>query len=128
MLSTLFMSFDVVASRASRIEIHGETASLVVPDPNMFIGDVELRELGSDAWVTLPPSAGYLDAARGYGIADLVDCICYCSGGIKLNAVPAVVEHDLLASGRKTHHISLQTMNPECEPLGIGVAATGQDE
>ena len=70
-LSTLVMSFDSVASRASRIEVHGQTGSLVVPDPNGFDGDVELHELGGDSWQTLPPSAGYRDAGRGYGVADL---------------------------------------------------------
>ncbi|WP_275003346.1 Gfo/Idh/MocA family protein [Promicromonospora iranensis] len=69
-LSTLVMSFDSVATRASEIEVHGQTGSLIVPDPNRFDGDVQLHELGG-AWRTLPPSAGYRDAARGYGVVDL---------------------------------------------------------
>lgn len=69
-LSTLVMSFDSVATRASNIEVHGQAGSLVVPDPNQFDGDVELHELGG-SWQTLPPSAGYRDAGRGYGVADL---------------------------------------------------------
>ena len=69
-LSTLVMSFDVVASRASRIEVHGEQGSLVVPDPNGFDGAVELHTLDT-GWQTLPVSAGYRDGARGYGLADL---------------------------------------------------------
>jgi predicted dehydrogenase len=70
-LSTLVMSFDAVATKASNIEIHGETGSLIVPDPNGFDGEVKIHPLDSDDWSVLPPSAGYLDAARGYGIADL---------------------------------------------------------
>ncbi|GAB2476773.1 Gfo/Idh/MocA family oxidoreductase [Promicromonospora xylanilytica] len=69
-LSTLVMSFDSVATRASNIEVHGQGGSLVVPDPNLFDGDVQLHELGG-AWRTLPPSAGYRGAGRGYGVADL---------------------------------------------------------
>lgn len=69
-LSTLVMSFDAVATRASNIEVHGSGGSLVVPDPNGFDGSVQLHELGGE-WRTLEPSAGYRDAARGYGIADL---------------------------------------------------------
>ncbi|MEV0894020.1 Gfo/Idh/MocA family oxidoreductase [Promicromonospora sp. NPDC050262] len=69
-LSTLVMSFDSVATRASNIEVHGQAGSLVVPDPNQFDGDVELHELGG-SWQTLPPSAGYRDAGRGFGVADL---------------------------------------------------------
>jgi predicted dehydrogenase len=70
-LSTLVMSFDAVRSKSSSIEIHGECGSLVVPDPNLFDGDVELFKLGAVAWETLPVSAGYVGAGRGFGIADL---------------------------------------------------------
>ncbi|PZG04495.1 Gfo/Idh/MocA family protein, partial [Nonomuraea aridisoli] len=69
-LSTLVMSFDAVATKASRIEVHGEQGSLVVPDPNHFDGPVELARLGEDGWRTLPVSAGYTDAGRGIGLAD----------------------------------------------------------
>ncbi len=70
-LSTLFMSFDAVKTKSPNIEIHGETGSLIVPDPNHFDGDVHLFALGADDWETLPVSAGYVDSGRGFGIADL---------------------------------------------------------
>ena len=69
-LSTLVMSFDATATRASNIEVHGENGSLIVPDPNRFDGDVQLNVLGGDGWTTLEPSAGYIDAGRGVGIHD----------------------------------------------------------
>ncbi|WP_026923865.1 Gfo/Idh/MocA family protein [Glycomyces arizonensis] len=69
-LSTLVMSFDAVATRAANIEVHGQTGSLIVPDPNGFHGEVRLHPLNGE-WETLEPSAGYLDSARGYGLADL---------------------------------------------------------
>jgi predicted dehydrogenase len=70
-LSTLVMSFDAVATKSASIEIHGEAGSLAVPDPNNFAGEVQVRRLHSDAWETLTVSAGYRDAGRGYGVADL---------------------------------------------------------
>ncbi|WP_380166941.1 Gfo/Idh/MocA family protein [Jannaschia sp. R86511] len=72
-LSTLVMSFDAVATRSSNIEVHGELGSLVVPDPNYFAGDVEVCTLDQrdDGWRALPVSAGYVDAGRGIGLADL---------------------------------------------------------
>lgn len=70
-LSTLFMSFDAVKTKSPNIEIHGETGSLIVPDPNHFDGDVQLFRLGAQDWETLPVSAGYVDSGRGFGIADL---------------------------------------------------------
>ncbi|MGI9148444.1 MAG: Gfo/Idh/MocA family protein [Chloroflexota bacterium] len=70
-LSTLYMSFDTVATVSARIEVHGDQGSMVVPDPNTFSGDVRLRTLGASDWQNLPVSAGYVDAARGFGVADL---------------------------------------------------------
>jgi predicted dehydrogenase len=69
-LSTVVMSFDAVATQAGNIEVHGETGSLIVADPNHFAGDVRLKTMDAD-WQTLPVSAGYRDAGRGIGLADL---------------------------------------------------------
>ena len=72
-LSTLVMSFDVRAARLPRIEVHGTEASLSVPDPNGFDGPVEINR-GAD-WEALPVSAGYRDAGRGVGLADLAEAL-----------------------------------------------------
>jgi predicted dehydrogenase len=69
-LSTIVMSFDAVATRSANIEVHGETGSLVVPDPNRFDGEALLHPLGGE-WRALPVSAGYQDAGRGVGLQDL---------------------------------------------------------
>lgn len=70
-ISTLIVTFDAVGTRSSNIEIHGDAASLSVPDPNLFSGDVSVLELGTDLWRTLPVSAGYVDGGRGIGLVDL---------------------------------------------------------
>ncbi|BBE24346.1 oxidoreductase [Arthrobacter sp. MN05-02] len=72
-LSTLVMSFDAVQTRSSNIEIHGEHASLTVPDPNYFDGEVSICTLANrdNGWEVLPESAGYIGAGRGYGLADM---------------------------------------------------------
>ena len=72
-LSTLVMSFDAVATQAANLEIHGESGSLIVPDPNRFSGDVKLRTLDTPEWEVLPVSAGYEEASRGFGVADLAN-------------------------------------------------------
>jgi predicted dehydrogenase len=69
-LSTLVMSFDVHAARLPRIEVHGTEGSLSVPDPNGFEGQVDRYPAGGP-WQPLPVSAGYPDAGRGTGLADL---------------------------------------------------------
>ena len=70
-LSTLLMTFDAVATTAANLEVHGEKGSLVVPDPNHFAGEVRLQTLAEKSWQVLPVSAGYQDAGRGVGVADL---------------------------------------------------------
>ncbi|PWJ55215.1 Predicted dehydrogenase [Quadrisphaera granulorum] len=68
-LTTVVMSFDVWGSRAPRLEVHGPKGSLSVPDPNYFDGSVELCT--GEQWTGLEPSAGYVGAGRGEGLADL---------------------------------------------------------
>jgi predicted dehydrogenase len=70
-VSTLFVTFDAVGTRSANIEVHGETGSLAVPDPNLFAGDVALLALGDDEWRTLEVSGGYVDGGRGIGLVDL---------------------------------------------------------
>ncbi|WP_329343261.1 Gfo/Idh/MocA family oxidoreductase [Streptomyces sp. NBC_01352] len=71
-LTTLTTSFDGVTTTAAPIEVHGETGTLTVPDPNHFDGEVRLFELGAEQWRTLPPSAGYVGGARGIGLLDFI--------------------------------------------------------
>lgn len=70
-ISTLLMSFDGTASQAPPIEIHGTDGSLAVPDPNHFAGEVQLAQ-NRDEWESLEVAGGYVGAARGYGLADLL--------------------------------------------------------
>ncbi|WP_022872991.1 Gfo/Idh/MocA family protein [Nesterenkonia alba] len=69
-ISTLVTSFDGTATQAAPIEIHGTEGSLAVPDPNTFGGTVSAITTGHQ-WQQLPVAAGYRQAARGYGLADL---------------------------------------------------------
>ncbi|MFD4668835.1 Gfo/Idh/MocA family protein [Lentzea sp. NPDC058450] len=71
-LSTITTSFDGVATTAAPIEVHGETGTLAVPDPNHFDGETRLFPLGGTEWRTLAPSTGYRGAGRGVGLLDLV--------------------------------------------------------
>lgn len=51
---TVVMSFDVQHHTHQPIELHGETGSLQVPDPNTFGGAVKLRAAGTDTWQDQP--------------------------------------------------------------------------
>jgi predicted dehydrogenase len=70
-LSTLLMSFDVAAARLPAIEVHGTGGSLSVPDPNLFTGPVQVHPAGAADWADAGVLAGFADAGRGCGLADL---------------------------------------------------------
>ncbi|WP_022882772.1 Gfo/Idh/MocA family protein [Gryllotalpicola ginsengisoli] len=74
-ISTVTVSFEVWASRAPLFELYGTEGTLAVPDPNRFSDPVEVFAAGSEAWRTVPESAGYRDAGRGYGLADMAAAI-----------------------------------------------------
>nr|WP_239157684.1 Gfo/Idh/MocA family oxidoreductase [Streptomyces sp. SID13726] len=110
-LTTLTTSFDGVATTAAPIEVHGETGTLTVPDPNTFDGDVRLLELGGTEWRTLPPSAGYAGAARGVGLLDFVaadgDRAPRASGELALHVLETMTA--LLRSSAEGRRIELST-------------------
>jgi predicted dehydrogenase len=70
-LTTLLMSFDVWAAALPNLEVHGTAGSLSVPDPNDFAGEVRVFTPDTQEWRAVPPSAGYENAGRGTGVADL---------------------------------------------------------
>ncbi len=121
-VSTLVMSFDAVATRAARIEIHGEAGSVIAPDPNLFAGDVEVHELDAAGWVTPPPSAGYRDASRGYGIADMVSTPPDAeprTGGVLAYHVLDIMETLLASAGSgRLEHVASTCERPA--PVALG--------
>ena len=116
-LSTLIMSFDAVATRSANIEVHGEHGSLIVPDPNRFDGDVSLRTPASQEWETLPVSAGYLHAGRGYGIADMSLGATRASGDLAFHVLD--IMESVLASARSGRSVPIASTveRPPAVPL-----------
>lgn len=74
-ISTLIVSFDTIASRLPRIEVYGSSASLDVPDPNQFANPVGISRARTEPFAYVSGLAGYADAGRGYGLADLARSI-----------------------------------------------------
>lgn len=120
-LSTLTTSFDATRTTAAPIEVHGDEGSLVVPDPNMFAGDVRLIRTGDPDWRTLAPSAGYADSARGVGLIDFVtatpDRPARAAGALALHVLDAMTA--LLASARSGSRVTLESTaaRPALVPL-----------
>lgn len=117
-ISTVVFSFDSVATHAAPIEVHGESGSITVPDPNMFEGDVQVQLLGAPEWQTVAPSAGYGGAGRGIGLIDHVRTGAdRASGALALHVLEIMT--GLLRSARENAPFTLTTtvQRPELVPL-----------
>jgi predicted dehydrogenase len=70
-LTTLVVSFDTISTALPPIEVYGTIASLAIPDPNQFAGVVGIARLPHGPFEDVGELAGYSDAGRGVGVADL---------------------------------------------------------
>ncbi|AMM21813.1 oxidoreductase [Frondihabitans sp. PAMC 28766] len=73
--TTLTVSFEVWATRSPLFEVYGTKGTLAVPDPNRFSDAVEVSTIDEPEFHEVPVSAGYEDAGRGYGLADMARAI-----------------------------------------------------
>jgi predicted dehydrogenase len=99
--ASLLFSWDSPLSRQGFVEITGTEATLAVPDPNRFEGDLRVRRAGEKEW-TLIPSAGAA-AGRGTGIVDMVQAIAHgephrASGEMALHVLETMIAIERSAS------------------------------
>ena len=73
-IASVITSFDVWGHHLPNMEIHGETASMNVGDPNHFHGANHLVKGGTRDWVELPHSHT-TNIGRGAGVADMAYAI-----------------------------------------------------
>ena len=116
-ISTVTFSFDAAGTDAAPIEVHGETGSLSLPDPNHFDGQVRLRPSGDEDWTPLGVRAGYEGAGRGIGLLDFVAGGRRADGAIALHVLEIMTA--LLDSAREGRRIELTTTaeRPPLVPL-----------
>ena len=96
----LLFSWDSPLSRQGFIEITGSEATLAIPDPNRFDGDLRIRRAGGD-W-TVIPSAG-AKAGRGMGVVDMARAIAAgephrASGDMALHVLELMAKIDRSAA------------------------------
>lgn len=96
-------SFDSPLSRTGFVEITGTEATLALPDPNNFDGDLRMMARGSDEWTTIPSTG--TSAGRGLGVLEMA------------RAIRANVPHR--AQGELAFHV-LDTMVSITESMSTG--------
>lgn len=121
--STVTMSFDVWATRVPLFEVYGSTGTLAVPDPNHFdkTGDVWTRDTGE--WRSIPPTAGYAGAGRGYGVADMAHAIATgrphrASGELAFHVLE--IMQAVLIAGREHTVVDVASRPPQPAPVAPG--------
>ena len=68
-VASMLFSWDSPLPRHGFVEITGSEATLAVPDPNTFGGELRLRPAGQDEWTVLPTEGA--TAGRGLGVLDM---------------------------------------------------------
>lgn len=121
---TMVMSFDVPKHRHLPIEIYGTEASLIVPDPNFFGGQLELAKPRAE-WEDVPTEHIYADDNyRILGVADMAHAIRNdrphrANGDLALHVLEVMTAIE--RSGETGAPIEIETRpeRPAMVPLGL---------
>jgi predicted dehydrogenase len=71
--SQSIFSFDSPLPRSGFVEITGTDATLALPDPNNFAGEIKIRRRGGEDWETVADTKA--SAERGTGVLDMARAI-----------------------------------------------------
>lgn len=114
------MSFDVAAHKHVPLELYGTDASLIVPDPNFFGGDVEIRKRGRDeVWTSVPVDQPYADGNyRSLGVADMATGILEnrphrANGDLALHVLEVMEAFEVASREGRTVDIKTPVQRPE---------------
>lgn len=122
--STVTMSFEVWATRTPLLEVYGTQGTIAVPDPNQFAGQVEVFAASDREWKPVDVSAGYADAGRGYGLADMARAIetgrrHRASGELALHVLEVMAA--VLGAGEERRVVDIVTKVSRPDPVPLGV-------
>jgi predicted dehydrogenase len=118
------MSFDVAKHRHAPIEIYGETGTLIVPDPNVFGGEIEIAEAGGD-WRPVPTEHAYADGNyRILGLADMAQAIRAgrphrASGALAFHVLETMEAFQLSSDSGRAVEIASRVERPAPMPASL---------
>lgn len=120
---TLTVSFEVWASRAPLFEVYGTAGTIAVPDPNRFSDPVEVYTAQKREWTRVPDAGGYVDAGRGFGLADMARAIetdrpHRASGDVAFHVLEIMDAVLRAASEHSVIELGSTVERPEAVPFG----------
>lgn len=123
-VSTVTVSFEVWATQVPLFEVHGTGGSLAVPDPNQFSAPVLIATADDREFREVPVAAGYADAGRGVGLADLARALetdrpHRASGALAFHVLE--IMEAVLTAGREHTVVTLSSRAERPEPVPMGV-------
>ena len=127
-LVTVTMSFDTPKHRHAPLEIYGDKASLIVPDPNYFGGDIEYAGIGEE-WRTIATEHAYADDNyRIIGVADMAQAIRTgrphrASGALAFHVLEVMAAFHRSSNSGAVVSIESRPERPAMLPVGL---ATGE--
>lgn len=121
-ISTVTVSFEVWKSANARFEVFGTEGTLAVSDPNRFSDPVSLAPMADREWQPVADAAGYVDAGRGVGLADMARAIDAgrphrASGELALHVLDIMESILIAGQERRVVEISSTAERPEPVPL-----------
>lgn len=123
-ICTFTMSFDVWNSNLPKMELHGTTGSLSLPDPNTFGGEVQLSSYFCKEFKTIPYSHIYSENSRGVGLSEMAQSLldgttsrCDAKIGAHVTEIMQAM-HESAQTG-KTISLESTCSRPDGLPLGL---------
>jgi predicted dehydrogenase len=112
-------SFDVPKHAHLPFELYGTEASLLVPDPNMFGGELKIAGPRAEAWEDVAVTQPYVDANyRSLGVADMAlgilkDRPHRCSGDLALHVLEVLEAFQVASESAVPVSIRSKVVRPE---------------
>ena len=112
------LSFDVPKHSHLPYEIFGTEASMLVPDPNWFGGEVKIAKPRAESWDDVPVKIPYADANyRSLGVADMAHAIINdrphrASGELALHVLEVMEAFETASKSGETVKIKTRVERP----------------
>lgn len=121
-IATLIMSFDVwPGAPLPRIELFGSTGTMLVPDPNTFVGPVQIKRAHDQTFTAAKPTHSEA-RLRGTGVADMAYSILRrrrqfrCNGELATHVVEVMAAFEKSSGTGRFVTITTQCQQPKALP------------